>query len=37
MHQNLGNKIIPNDYAVYIDRKEREIEPQAVDMQNKNS
>ena len=32
-----GNKIIPNDYAVYIDRKEREIEPQAVDMQNRNS
>lgn len=27
-----GNKIIPNDYAVYIDRKEREIEPQAVDI-----
>jgi len=24
---NFGNKITPNDYAVYIDKKEREIEP----------
>ena len=32
-----GDKITPNEYAVYIDRREREIEPQAVNvnMQNK--
>ncbi|CAG0977376.1 hypothetical protein METP2_01755 [Methanosarcinales archaeon] len=34
-----GYKITPNDYAVYIDRREKEIEPQAanvnVNMQNK--
>ncbi len=28
-----GNKIIPNDYAVYIDKKEREIEPRVVNTQ----
>lgn len=30
-----GDKITPKDYAVYIERREREIEPQAVNMQNK--
>lgn len=28
-----GNKIIPNEYAVYIDKKEREIEPDIVNTQ----